>query len=311
MLHPSRFGRSPLTRLVSQVLVLALVVGLLPAPAKASIPAPERPRPPAALPFAESFSSAPVALAVAVLRDAEAAPCTVVFAVVDPHLPSKYHRARWMDPGTGRFASVDPFEGIDRTPVTLHRYLYVGDDPVNKVDPTGEFVDSGSQLTAALGANTIRATSTITFGKLLLAVGLAGVAGAQILGPIAALREFKERGVPTDLYAFGNRTGPRGARPKDFGLSGNDGPVGPEAPPNPRGMSAFGDPLSAPVRGHYHRLLRGLRLPVGLAVIADGSDVGGSQPPTHHTIYPVVRINFSAFQNLVLGLPWEYAGFKP
>ena len=231
---------------------------------------------------------------------------------LDPNSGFQYHRARWMDPRTGRFAAMDPFEGLEREPVTLHRYLYAAADPANLIDPTGELVDGGlaGSLTSLTAQTTLRATSTVSY-KLIASVILGTAAVGGVLGPIGVLEEIRRRGVPTDLYAFGNRSGPRGARPTDFGLSENDGPVGPEAPPNPRGMSAFGDPLSAPVRGHYHRLLRGILLAVGLAVIADGSDVGGAQPPTHHTIYPVVRMNFSAFQNLVLGLPWEHAGFKP
>ncbi len=50
-----------------------------------------------------------------------------------------YHlRARWMDPAVGLFLSVDPWEGSPEEPVTLHRYLYAGNDPINRVDPSGE-----------------------------------------------------------------------------------------------------------------------------------------------------------------------------
>ncbi len=50
-----------------------------------------------------------------------------------------YLRARWMDPRTGRFLSMDPRQGETRAPLTLHRYLYAGAQPVNNVDPSGEF----------------------------------------------------------------------------------------------------------------------------------------------------------------------------
>jgi RHS repeat-associated protein len=49
-------------------------------------------------------------------------------------------RARYYDPSTGRFISKDPFEGVLRDPVSLHRYLYANANPVSFVDPTGEFV---------------------------------------------------------------------------------------------------------------------------------------------------------------------------
>ncbi len=54
-----------------------------------------------------------------------------------------YLRARYYQSSDGRFASTDPFPGNARQPLTLHRYLYAGDDPVNRTDPTGLFF-SGS-----------------------------------------------------------------------------------------------------------------------------------------------------------------------
>jgi RHS repeat-associated protein len=226
----------------------------------------------------------------------------------------QYHRARWFDPKIGRFLSQDPWGGDPEQPATLHRYFYAANDPVNRRDPTGEFFDSGSQLTAALGANTIRATSTITFGKVLAAVGLAGVAGGQILGPLAALHEMKERAVPTDLYAFGNTSGPRAPRAsEDFGLASESDNVSPELPPLPKGASAFGDPMLAPLTGHYWRVSRGILLPPGLAVVPDGSDFlpGSTRPPSHHTIYPTVTMPFQTFGSLFLGqIPWVYEGRK-
>jgi len=38
---------------------------------------------------------------------------------------------------SGRFLTKDPEAGHPEIPVTLHRYLYAGADPVNKFDPTG------------------------------------------------------------------------------------------------------------------------------------------------------------------------------
>ncbi len=61
---------------------------------------------------------------------------------LDPQTGLYYLRARWMDPRTGRFLSTDPHPGDTRTPVTLHRYLYAGAQPVNNVDPSGEFFTS-------------------------------------------------------------------------------------------------------------------------------------------------------------------------
>jgi len=56
----------------------------------------------------------------------------------DPNAQFYYNRARYLDPTLGRFISVDPFSGYSVTPISLHRYLYAGVDPINKHDPSGE-----------------------------------------------------------------------------------------------------------------------------------------------------------------------------
>ena len=55
-------------------------------------------------------------------------------------------RARYYDQSTGRFISQDPFEGVDNNPISLHRYFYTADDPVNYTDPGGR--DLGETLVA-------------------------------------------------------------------------------------------------------------------------------------------------------------------
>ena len=55
----------------------------------------------------------------------------------DSDLGLYYLRARYYNPGTGRFLSRDPEDGDPTNPATLHKYLYAGGDPVNALDPTG------------------------------------------------------------------------------------------------------------------------------------------------------------------------------
>jgi RHS repeat-associated protein len=57
----------------------------------------------------------------------------------DANVGFQYHRARWLDPSTGWFVTVDPLSGLDHDPPSLHRYLYAAADPINRKDPTGEF----------------------------------------------------------------------------------------------------------------------------------------------------------------------------
>ena len=152
-------ARNRFTRLVAQVLVLALVLGLLPAPAQAALPSPSGvPAAPPDLPLSDSV---PAVLLVAVAI-VDGAPCSVVVAVLTPSDPINYHRARWMDPRVGRFLGVDPFEGNEYDPPTLHRYTYGRNDPLNRIDPTGlsEFT-IGGLVTSMVMSGTINAIANI------------------------------------------------------------------------------------------------------------------------------------------------------
>ena len=63
----------------------------------------------------------------------------------DQSVDLTYLRARYYDMGTGRFVSVDPFEGVLQIPSSLHDYLYPY-SPVNNTDPSGRhwfFVAAG------------------------------------------------------------------------------------------------------------------------------------------------------------------------
>jgi len=50
-----------------------------------------------------------------------------------------YLRARYMNPSTGTFISMDTYEGSIYDPDTLHKYLYANGNPVKYSDPTGNF----------------------------------------------------------------------------------------------------------------------------------------------------------------------------
>jgi len=46
-------------------------------------------------------------------------------------------RARWMNPSIGRFHSMDMYEGQTDDPLSLHKYAYGSNNPINENDPTG------------------------------------------------------------------------------------------------------------------------------------------------------------------------------
>lgn len=55
----------------------------------------------------------------------------------DSDLGAYHLRERYYSPQRGRFLTSDPFAGFTDLPRTLHKYLYVGADPVNYIDPNG------------------------------------------------------------------------------------------------------------------------------------------------------------------------------
>jgi len=55
----------------------------------------------------------------------------------DPEIGQYYLRARQYDPVLMRFSSRDPVFGKFEEPMTLHKYLYCGNEPVNRIDPVG------------------------------------------------------------------------------------------------------------------------------------------------------------------------------
>jgi RHS repeat-associated protein len=48
-----------------------------------------------------------------------------------------YLRARYYQPEVGRFVTLDRAPGHPQTPSTLNRYVYVGNNPANRIDPRG------------------------------------------------------------------------------------------------------------------------------------------------------------------------------
>jgi RHS repeat-associated protein len=67
----------------------------------------------------------------------------------DPDLGFYYNRARYLNVSTGRFWSMDSYEGNDQEPLSLHKYLYASASPVNRVDPDGN--DDLAEVSAAQG----------------------------------------------------------------------------------------------------------------------------------------------------------------
>ena len=50
-----------------------------------------------------------------------------------------YLRNRYYDPATGRFLTRDVYPALATVPQSLHAYVYCGNDPVNRTDPSGQW----------------------------------------------------------------------------------------------------------------------------------------------------------------------------
>jgi RHS repeat-associated protein len=64
----------------------------------------------------------------------------------DPDLNLYFNRARYLNVSTGRFWTMDSYDGDPQSPGSLHKYLYAADDSVDRRDPSGH--DSLDELMA-------------------------------------------------------------------------------------------------------------------------------------------------------------------
>jgi RHS repeat-associated protein len=71
----------------------------------------------------------------------------------DQDLGMYYLRARYYQPQTGRFWTMDTFEGNSQDPLSLHKYLYAADNPVNNTDPSGNETLIGVSIASTIGTS--------------------------------------------------------------------------------------------------------------------------------------------------------------
>ena len=82
----------------------------------------------------------------------------------DGDLGLYYLRARYANPSTGRFWSMDEFEGFGSDPASLHKYTYCGNNPVNCVDPSGHTTLKELVFAGGIGAIIQGAVASIARG---------------------------------------------------------------------------------------------------------------------------------------------------
>jgi len=130
----------------------------------------------------------------------------------DPEIGLYFYNARYYNPSLGRFVSGDTVVSSPFLSQTLNRYSYVGNNPINRIDPTGhEFLSIVSFIGAA-----------ICGGSVVCGVVAAAVAVVAIAATIDA--KSKGYGSPLDKGYLGDiKSGARsagdriGARASQFG----------------------------------------------------------------------------------------------
>jgi RHS repeat-associated protein len=104
----------------------------------------------------------------------------------DPDVGFYYLRARFLNPSTGRFQTMDSFAGVQNDPLSLHKYLYAANDPVNRIDPSGHEslvgVSVGSSIAGSLSAMYNGVVSAVGTALQMTIMGVhAGKSAEEIL----------------------------------------------------------------------------------------------------------------------------------
>ncbi|NER00859.1 MAG: RHS repeat-associated core domain-containing protein, partial [Cyanothece sp. SIO2G6] len=102
----------------------------------------------------------------------------------DEDLGDYYLRDRFYDQGSGRFLRRDVYEGRFREPLTLNKYIYGHNNPVNLIDPSGLF-----SITEINAADKIRLELTKTYleegGSIILDLGgEGGFINGELIGSV-------------------------------------------------------------------------------------------------------------------------------
>jgi hypothetical protein len=138
---------------------------------------------------------------------------SILLVVAVLFVPRTSH-ARYLNVNTGRFQTMDTFEGSNKDPLSLHKYLYTQDNPVNVTDPSGHDGDLASlsfSTSIAIGLDatadvvTTRAFSWAAFRTITAAIAIGAEiggdrGGSQMLFHYDTLGEFQATGFPTGTW---------------------------------------------------------------------------------------------------------------
>ena len=114
-------------------------------------------------------------------------------------------RARYYDPGTGRFVSRDTWNGDHNNPISMNKWLYANGNPIIHIDPSGNCIFTGIDTVACL---------------IAIAVGAIGITGVTVAawdysvtqgGGVGGANEFNQQCIDWNQVIEAGREGQLGA----------------------------------------------------------------------------------------------------
>jgi RHS repeat-associated protein len=104
----------------------------------------------------------------------------------DSRIGLGYNRRRYVDFWTGTWQTKDPFFGNMQDPQSLHKYAYVHGDPIQGVDPTGQFL-AGLGITITTAA--FRTSKELGYSALATTAAYAAAGSIGGFATYAAIGE--------------------------------------------------------------------------------------------------------------------------
>ncbi|MBQ4060128.1 MAG: GIY-YIG nuclease family protein, partial [Lachnospiraceae bacterium] len=93
-----------------------------------------------------------------------------------------YLRARYMNPSTGTFISMDSYQGSIYDPVTLHKYLYANANPVMYTDPSG--YTSVAEAGTYMSCTTSLSVAQAYYDAMVFAIGMNIIAQLRAIAAV-------------------------------------------------------------------------------------------------------------------------------
>jgi RHS repeat-associated protein len=121
----------------------------------------------------------------------------------DPQSGLLYLQARYYHPGLGVFISPDPVVQDAMLPIAWTAYVYCGNNPTTRIDPTGMSFNLGKFIVGVVAVTALVALVVVSAGTLspaAIAVVAFGAATGGLIGGITVAREESQDGRSPDFW---------------------------------------------------------------------------------------------------------------